>query len=55
MTVARTYMTLSFSLPSGDTAIGQPTGRTGARVASKIVLRKVAERSRTREETSSKS
>jgi hypothetical protein len=45
----RTYKTLSISLPPGVVqelhAIGQPSNRTGARVAAEIVLREVAARS----------
>lgn len=45
----RTYKTLSISLPPDVVqtlcVIGQPTNRTGARVAAEIVLREVAGRS----------
>ncbi len=46
MTMARTYKTLSLSLPPNIVeqfvAIGKSTGRTGARVAAEIVLRAIA-------------
>ncbi len=46
MIVARTYRTLSLSLPPGaveDLAkVGKKTGRTGARVAAEIVLHQIA-------------
>lgn len=45
--MARTYKTLSLSLPPGVVkalaAIGKPTGRVAARVAAEIVLREIAE------------
>ena len=44
--MARTYKTLSLSLPPGVVeeldAIGKTTDRTGARVAAEIVLREIA-------------
>ena len=44
--MARTFRTLSLSLPPGVVeelhAIGKTTGRTGARVAAEIVLRAIA-------------
>lgn len=44
--MARTYKTLSLSLPPGVfkelAAIGKKTDRTGARVAAEIVLREIA-------------
>jgi hypothetical protein len=47
VTVARTYRTLSLSLPPGVfedlAAIGRKTGRTGARVATEVVLRAIAD------------
>jgi hypothetical protein len=43
--VARTYKTLSISMPPGAVeqlaAIGKPTGRVAARVAAEIVLREI--------------
>ena len=49
MIVARTYKTLSLSLPPGVvhelTLIGQPSKRTGARVAAEIVRREIETRS----------
>ena len=49
MTVARTYKTLSLSLPPGVvhelTMMGQPSRRTGARVAAEIVRREIETRS----------
>lgn len=54
MNVARTYKTLSLSLPPGVvqelTVIGQRVKCTGARVAAEIVLREVEARSRPHEE-----
>jgi hypothetical protein len=50
--VARTYKTLSLSLPPAVVdelvRLGQPTGRTAARFAAEIVLHEVAARSETR-------
>ena len=44
--MARTFKTLSLSLPPGVVeklaAVGQPTRRTAARVAAEIVLREIA-------------
>ncbi len=44
--MARTYKTISLSVPPGVfeelAAIGKTTGRTGARVATEIVLRELA-------------
>jgi hypothetical protein len=55
LVVARTYKTLSLSLPPGIVeelvAIGKPTGRTGARVAAEIVLREIAKLPDPKEET----
>ncbi len=57
--MARTYKTLSLSLPPGVVeelrVIGKPTGRTGARVATEIVLREVAKIPAPEEETRRKS
>jgi hypothetical protein len=57
--VARTYKTLSLSLPPGVVAklakIGKPTGRVAARVAAEIVLRECARAPSPKEETRQKS
>ena len=57
--MARTYKTLSLSLPPRVvdelTAMGQSSGRTGARVAAEIVLRAVAEQARTGKERRARS
>jgi len=57
--MARTFKTLSLSLPLGVVeelaAIGKPTARTGARVAAEIVLREIAKIPDPREETRRKS
>ena len=53
--MARTYRTLSLSLPPGVFAmlhsIGKKTGRTGARVAAEVVLRAVSKIPASKEET----
>lgn len=53
--MARTYKTLSLSLPPGVfkklAAMGKTAGRTGARVAAEIVLREVAKEPDPKEET----
>lgn len=57
--MARTYKTLSLSLPPDIvgqlSALGKPTGRTGARVAAEIVLREIARAPALKEETRNKS
>lgn len=57
--MARTYKTLSLSLPPGIveelTKIGRRAGRTGARVAAEIVLHQLAETSEAGEKTRSTS
>lgn len=53
--MARTYKTLSLSLPPGVveelTTIGKPTGRGAARVATEIVLREISKQPAPKEET----
>lgn len=53
--MARTYKTLSLSLPPGAftqlAATGKSTGRTGARVAAEIVLRAIARIPEPKDET----
>jgi hypothetical protein len=53
--VARTYKTLSLSLPPGVVEelgmIGKPTGRVAARVATEIVLREIAKKPEPKEVT----
>ena len=53
--MARTYRTLSLSLPPGVfkelAVIGKKTGRTGARVATEIVLRAVSRIPEPKDET----
>lgn len=53
--MARPYKTLSLSLPPGVfeklRVIGKSTGRTGARVATEIVLREIAKLPDPKEET----
>lgn len=53
--MARTFRTLSLSLPPGVVeelaAIGKTTGRTGARVAAEIVLRAIARIPEPKDET----
>lgn len=53
--MARTYRTLSLSLPPGVVKdlikIGKTTGRTGARVAAEIVLRAIARIPEPKDET----
>lgn len=57
--MARTYKTLSLSLPPGVVeelaAIGKSTGRVAARVATEIVLREIARLPAPKEETRRKS
>lgn len=56
--MARTYKTLSLSLPPGVfeelAAIGKTTGRTGARVAAEIVLREIATTPKTKKKAKEK-
>jgi len=53
--VARTYRTLSLSLPPGAVEdlvkVGKKTGRTGARVAAEIVLHAIAKIPEPKDET----
>jgi hypothetical protein len=57
--VARSYKTLSLSLPPGIVEelamIGKPTGRVAARVAADIVLREIASTPKPKEETRQRS
>lgn len=57
--MARTYRTLSLSLPPDVfkklAAIGKATGRTGARVATEMVLREIATTTKIKEKTRRKS
>lgn len=57
--MVRTFKTISLSLPPGVveelSAVGKPTGRTGARVAAEIVLREIAKTPAPKEETRQKS